>query len=382
MSRALVIHPSPLVRASHRTLLQACGWQVAEASGRTDALIQLASAGGQRLGDLVLVDLSNWSVPGTALIRALRRQVACALPVAVVQAAQTDAALADQTARRAGANLILPHNSPPQALAAMLGQLSQQPLPGAARLGPDAVTMDASWGSDAWQQQCALLAQADAAAATVVSARQVFELLLSRRTDAGAAPAALSLTALAGGPGPLQRWAGTHHPVAALATVAAPLDALLQTDADRQTNPPVTLALLVIEAAGLCYGLRLDGPTPPTCWWTDDAVMAPPTAEAMTVSLNRLWGPSAFRRRMATERATVTFGPAATAGAAPRVLRVDEVLGLQHLAVHTHPEWLARASGCTGHATTGDGRCVLVLDAAAPFKPLTTVDLRSATAPR
>ena len=81
MARVLVTHPSPVVREAHRTLLQACGWSVTEATNRRDALNRLAGPASRQFGDVVLVDLSHWTVPGTALIRSLRRQLASTLPV-------------------------------------------------------------------------------------------------------------------------------------------------------------------------------------------------------------------------------------------------------------------------------------------------------------
>jgi DNA-binding NarL/FixJ family response regulator len=191
MARVLIIHPSPLVRASHRSLLQAGGWSVQEATGRTDALSHLAGPSRARWGDLVVIDLSNWSVPGTALVRALRRQATSALPVLVLLPQQDPEELSRDAARRAGANLILGGQTTPMSLLATISLLTDRPVPALARLdprqGPPAMQQLLQ---DAWLQQQELLALPDLSAPTVLSARHVFETLLARREDDGASEAA------------------------------------------------------------------------------------------------------------------------------------------------------------------------------------------------
>ncbi len=356
MARVLVTHPSPVVRDAHRTLLQACGWTVTEAANRRDALTQLAGPSSRRFGDMVLVDLANWTVAGTALIRHLRHQLASTLPVLAVLPPLDEHDLALEAASRAGANLVLSGQVSPRTLATAVSLLTGQKLPGLARLAVD-LSGEALDVGDVWHQQQLLLGQANPAAATVVSARQVFELLLSRRVDAGATDAALALTQMAGGPVPLQRWSLAHDPE------CPPLPARAQ------PQPPVYTAMLVVDAGGQVYGLPLDGPVGPGSWWTDgpNAPTQAPTA-LRTVPLVRLLGPTGFRRLLATDRATVVLSHHADPVGTELAVRVDDLQGLQHVVVQPCSDILRQASGCVGTGHCADGQPVLVLDAAALWR--------------
>lgn len=365
MARVLVTHPSPLVREAHRTLLQACGWSVAEASSRRDALNLLAGPPSQRFGDMVLVDLSNWTVPGTALIRHLRRQLASTLPVLVLLPLQDEHDLALEAASRAGANLVLTGNAGPRTLAMAVSLLTGQQLPGLAHLSAD-LGGDALDVGDVWHQQQLLLGQPDHAAATVVSARQVFEQLLSRRLDAGATDAALALAQLAGGPVPLRRWSLAHDPERPLRSHPARLP----------PPPSAFTAMLVLDAGGQVYGLPLDAPVGPSSWWNDNAS---PPAQApelpRPVPLVRLLGPTGFRRLLATDRATVVLSHASNPVGTEVAVRVDDLQGLQHVAVQAYSPILRLASGCVGTGRCSDGQQVLVLDATALWRHVAALSL-------
>ena len=371
MPRILVIHPSSLVREAHRTLLQACGWSVTEAIGRQDALVRLAGPAARRFGDLVLVDLREWTVPGTALVRALRRQLASSLPVLAILPFDDEAALATEAARRAGANLLLGADATPQAVATAVSLLTGQALPALARIGVEPPDDCPSLG-EVWQQQLALLAVPDHAAATVVSARQAFELLLARRQDEGAAHAALTLTSLAGGPNPLRRWAAAFGP-GQVNTVPA----------DAPQRPRVE-ALLVVEAGGQRFGLPMAAPVEPACWWTDDNPLPGPAVvtDPPPVPLVQLLGTSGFRRLLATDRATVLLRRPDQADGRGHAIRVDEVLGLQPVELTACPDIVMRASGCVGIGRSVDGQPLLVLD---PLALVSQIDRHAhsrAAAPR
>lgn len=359
MARVLVTHPVPAVREAHRTLLQACGWSVTEAASRREALNLLAGPTSRRFGDMVLVDLSDWTVPGTALIRHLRRQLASTLPVLAVLPPLDEHDLALEAASRAGANLVLSGHVSPRTLATAVSLLTGQKLPGLARLAAD-LGGDALDVGDVWHQQQLLLAQADHAAATVVSARHVFELLLSRREDAGATDAALELAQLAGGPVPLRRWSLAHDPE------CPPLSA---TSERARPRPPVYTAMLVVDAGGQVYGLPLDGTVGPGSWWTDgpNAPAQTPTA-SRAVPLVRLLGVTGFRRLLATDRATVVLSQLANPVGTELAVRVDDLQGLQHVAVTPYSDTLRLASGCLGSGHCSDGQPLLVLDAAALWR--------------
>jgi DNA-binding NarL/FixJ family response regulator len=371
MARVLIIHPSPLVRASHRSLLQAGGWSVQEATGRTDALSHLAGPSRARWGDLVVIDLSNWSVPGTALVRALRRQATSALPVLVLLPQQDPEELSRDAARRAGANLILGGQTTPMSLLATISLLTDRPVPALARLdprqGPPAMQQLLQ---DAWLQQQELLALPDLSAPTVLSARHVFETLLARREDDGASEAAQALTGLAGGPRPLARWASGHSPCEARHAAAS-------------SDTAFTLPLLLVESGGQRYGFRLDSPVAPACWWTDGAA-APATTSACTppMALNRLLGETGFRRLLASDCATVVFRHVAPAGDTDVALRVDDVLGLHHVLVQITSPLMGRASGCVGYGRCDDGQPLLVLDTESLMPLLAQLRRIDATLPR
>jgi CheY-like chemotaxis protein len=377
MAQVLVTHPSALVRASHRALLQACGWPVTEAGGRTEALLRLAGPPNAAFGRMVLVDLSNWAIAGTSMIRALRRQMASPVMIVALLPLHDADDLALHTARRAGANLIVPSGTSPQQLAAILNLVSAARSPGMLALAhPGEAAPALGW---IWQQQLDLLAVPDLAAATVESTRQVFELLMARRTDNAAADAALALAGLAGGPNPLRRWATAWHP----ANASEHSDAVMSTGAPSSASLQL---LLVVEAGGQAYGLRIDADTAPACWWTDGAPVPAASADAVpVVTLARLLGPTRFRRLLATDTATVVFRRVNDPAGPHTALRVDEVLGLEHVMVDPFDTWMARASGCTGRGVSADKRPLLVLDAAAlmhhlPTEPLSM--LSSTTAAR
>lgn len=366
MTRLHVIHPSSPVRESHLALLQACGWWVSEAGSRHGALDHLAGPAAHRFGDLVLVDLSDWAVPGTALIRSLRRQLASPLPVVAVLPDGPAAEQAAEAARRAGANLLLPASAPPHHLLAAISLMTGQALPALLPWLSSTDPLPQTLGQ-IWQHSLDLLALPDHAAATVVSARRVFELLLSRREDDSAAEAALALTALAGGPVPLQRWARAHHPAAGMATPAGVLP------------QPLTRRTLVVDAGGQCYGLPLDADAVPACWWTDSGTTA---VARPGLPLVRLLGISGFRRLLATDRATVVLRDALDASAPDLEIRVDEVIGPQSLLIEPVSDLMRRASGCCGLSRTREGQPVLVLDAASLRCQLVRYQQQGLAAPR
>lgn len=373
MARVLVTHPSPVVRESHRTLLQACGWSVMEAASRREALHCLEGPAAHQFGDMVLVDLSHWAVPGTSLIRSLRRQLACTLPVLVLLPLNDDNDLALEAASRAGANLVLGGQASPRTLAAAVSLLTGQHLPGLARLAAD-VHGDSLDLGDVWHQQQLLLGLPDHAAATVVATRHVFELLLSRRHDHGAAEAALALSQLAGGPVPLRRWSLAHDPECPPLRAAAPR---------ALPRAPTLAAMLVLDAGGQVYGLPLDGPVGPSCWWSDGAPTPAHVSDAsQAVPLVRLLGPTGFRRLLATDRATVVLSHCSDPAGTEVAVRVDELQGLQHVVVQPYTDTLRLASGCVGMGLCSDGQNVLVLDTAALWRHVAASRQPGAAAPR
>lgn len=373
MARVLVTHPSPVVREAHRTLLQACGWSVTEATNRRDALNRLAGPASRQFGDVVLVDLSHWTVPGTALIRSLRRQLASTLPVLALLPLQDDNDLALEAASRAGANLVLSGHAGPQTLASAVSLLTGQHLPGLARLAAD-VHGDTLDLNDVWHQQQLLLGLPDHAAATVVATRHVFELLLSRRHDLRAAEAALALSQLAGGPVPLRRWSLAHDPECPPLRLAAPRALPL---------PPTLAAMLVLDAGGQVYGLPLDGPVGPSCWWGDGAPTPAHVSDAsLAVPLVRLLGPTGFRRLLATDRATVVLSHCSDPAGTEVAVRVDELQGLQHVVVQPYSATLRLASGCVGMGLCSDGQQVLVLDPATLWRHVAASRQPGAATPR
>lgn len=372
MARILIIHPSPLVRASHRNLLQAGGWSVAEATGRSDALTRLAGPTRARWGDLAVVDLSNWTVPGTALVRALRRQATSAMPVLALLPQDDPGGLAREAACRAGANLVMDGLSSPMLLLASISLLTDRPVPALARLDPrHGPHTTQGLLQQVWQQQLKLLAQPDLGAPTVLSARHVFETLLVRREDDGASEAALALSGLAGGARPLARWAQAHQP--------DPNQRRASAGADNTCNLP----LLLVEAGGQRYGFRMDAEVAPSCWWSDDSLQPPSSPETATpVALNRLLGESGFRRLLASDNATVVFSQLQDGATQRSALRVDEVLGLHEVPVQLTSPLVGRASGCVGYGRCDDGQWALVLDSLSLLPLLDVVRRIDATLPR
>ncbi|MBQ0930923.1 hypothetical protein [Ideonella alba] len=349
MNRIIVIHPSGERRERLAQALQPLGGRIVEAFSRGDSLQRLAGPDGQRRGDLVVIDLSDWAVPGTALIRALRRQVTSPLPVLVCLPPQSQMPeLAAQAARTAGANLLLPSQASLAELtesAAMLLGLPMRPLAGAAH-GQQRLI-------DAWQQQLELVALPDTAAPTVVSARRVFESLLSLREDERGGEAALALTGLAGGPVPLGRWGGWYHP--AHETVAG------EAELSRRRQRVQPLCLL-FDAGGQRFALPLDAEVAPGCWWSDGHPLPPMQEPVAALPLVRLFGSSGFRRLLCTDRATIVLRRQEAAQVHEQGLRVDEVLGIEPLALDPCPPATALASGCQALAIDRDGEPVLVLD--------------------
>lgn len=349
MNRIFVIHPASDRRERLCRALQPLGSRIVESFGRGDSLQRLAGPDGQRLGDLVVIDLSEWAVPGTALIRALRRQVSSPLPVLVCLPGDTDASdLAGYAARSAGANLVVPANACAAELSASAALLLGLPLGRLAAPGPWQHRM-----IDVWQQQQELIALPDHAAATVLSARRVFESLLCLREDDRGAEAALSLTGLVGGPVPLGRWAGWYHPAHETAAGEAELSIR------RHQAQPLCL---LFDAGGQRFALPLDADVAPGCWWADGHP-APARHEPLAaLPLVRLFGSSGFRRLLCTDRATVVLRRQASGQMLEQGLRVDEVLGIEPLAVEPCPPYTARASACQAVAVDRDGEPVLVLD--------------------
>jgi chemotaxis protein histidine kinase CheA len=82
------------------------------------------------------------------------------------------------------------------------------------------------------------------------------------------------------------------------------------------------------------------------------------------VPLVRLLGVTGFRRLLATDRATVVLSHAADPANTEVAVRVDDLQGLQHVAVQPYSDTLRLASGCLGTGHCSDGQPVLVLDAA------------------
>jgi DNA-binding NarL/FixJ family response regulator len=363
MSRALIVHPFPLLREAHRVTLQACGWQVQESANRRDALAKLAGPAARQFGDLVVIDLSHWAVQGTALIRALRRQLACSLPILVLLPGECDAEATAGAALRAGANQALRSDAVPQQLMAAATLLM-----GRAPVGSHGLS--ASTGAKAlaianlWAQQQHLLSLPDHAAATVVSARQVLELLLSVRDDTGAIHAAMSLAGLTGGPVPLRRWAQANRP-------------LSQRDVGEFPAPSsftMTKAMLLVDAGGLTYGFPLDAPVAPTAWWSDNGPVVDATTQGhgTATPLVHLLGPTGFRRLLATDTATVVLCRESDGSGPLAPVRVDALLGLRHVLVEFHSDAVRRASGCIGVGCGQDGQPVLVLDASSLWRHLST----------
>lgn len=359
MASIHLIHPDQHLRSDAVDALRADGWSVSEAHGRSDAIARLASPLGQRFGDLVLIDLQNWVVPGTALVRAIRRQATAPLPVLVRLPLHEDLlGLAAESARRAGANVLVTADHGPEALARLAALMT-------GRSGPPPTRGQAPGLADLWQQQCELLALPDHAAATVLSARRVFEGLLALRTDERAAEAAMTLAGLTGGPLPLARWAGWFHPSHASVASAATLDARRQAG--------VTLCLL-FDAGGQRYALPMDAPVAPSAWWTDGHPL-PEQVEAPAGAwpLVRLLGSSGFRRLLITDRATIVLHDRRDPAAPEPALRVDEVLRQESLAIDACPPHLAQASGCLGSARDSEGEPVLVLEGSALLRTLTRI---------
>lgn len=367
-----LIHPSAAVRTPLEATFQSAGWTVAAAAGRTRALERLSTPLGTRFGDVVLVELQGWAVPGSALVRALRRQAASTLPVMVRLPVGEDLmGLSADAARRAGANAIFTADTAD-------GELLEAADVIAGRQLADEVSRIRGL----WQQQCELLTLPEHAAATVVATRQVFEGLLSRRLDERAQAAAESLVDLPGGPVPLARWAGWYHP------------ALRGVDQHPHGLPALGAAApmcLIFEAGGERYALPMDGPVIPAGWWLDGH--QPPHGvhpPACALPLVRLLGSSGFRRLLITDRVTILLqpGPHDSHGGphrrehrpapvpvhAPVGLRVDEVLGVQALAIDRCPPSLAYAGGCLGTAMDQDGVDVLVLDGAALHRTLQRIN--------
>lgn len=349
MNRIFVIHPSGERRERLAQALQPLGGRIVEAFGRGDGLQRLAGPDGQRRGDLVVIDLSDWAVPGTALIRALRRQVTSPLPVLVCLPPDTQMPdLAAQAARVAGANLLLPAQATTADLTESAAMLLGLPLRCLA--GADACQQRLI---DAWQQQLELVALPDAAAPTVVSARRVFESLLCLRHDERGGEAALALTALVGGPVPLGRWGGWYHP--AHETVAGEAELSRR----RQRVQPLCL---VFDAGGQRFALPLDADVAPGCWWSDGHPLPPVQESLAALPLVRLFGSSGFRRLLCTDRATIVLRRQDDTQMREQGLRVDEVLGIEPLALDPCPPATAQASGCQAVAVDRDGEPVLVLD--------------------
>jgi hypothetical protein len=287
--------------------------------------------------------------PDTALIRALRRQLASPLPVIVRLPAARDAAdLAGHSARVAGANLLLAHDAGAREIAQAVAHATGVSLPDAgSRVQRQAALIDA------WQQQLELIALPDHAAATVVAARRVLESLLALREDERGAEAALALTAIAGGPVPLGRWAGWYHP--AHETFAGEAELSQR----RQRTMPMCL---LFDAGGQRYGLPLDAEVAPGCWWTDGSPQVPAGEPVASLPLVRLLGSSGFRRLLCTDRATVLLRRLEGDRTVERGLRVDDVLGIESLEVDSCPTFARLASGCQAVAVDRDGEPVLVLD--------------------
>lgn len=356
MARILIVHPSAHQREILRHPLLDDGWAVTESPSRADALQRLAGPTGQRFGDLVLIDLADWSVPGTALIRSIRRQLASPLPILVRLPQARDAAdLAAHAARVAGANLLLPHDAPPEAVVRAAASLSgRAPVLSRVQLGALLIR--------SWQEQLELLAMPDHAAATVVSARRVFEALLAQRLDERAAEAAQALTGIAGGPVPLNRWAGWYHPAHETFEGEAALSQR------RQQSWPLCL---LFDAGGQRYALALDADVAPGCWWSDNGPLPESTDTTQpALPLVRLLGSSGFRRLLCTDRASVLLRRSENGRTQEHTLRVDEVMGIEPLEIEPCPTWAARASGCLGSAVDRDGEPVLVLEGAALWRQL------------
>ena len=358
MARIHIVHPSAAQRDELAQPLRQQGWNITESGSRTELLQRLSGPAAHRFGDLVLVDLQDWSVPGTALIKALRRQLASPLPVLVrLPRSPESADLASQAARLAGANLLLGGRSDATAVvqaAACLG--GWEAIDPAQRALRDALLVGV------WQAQMDLIALPDHAAATVVSARRVFEGLLAQRLDERAADAALALTGIAGGPVPLGRWAGWYHPAHETFAGEATLT--------RRRQAVWPLCLLV-DAGGQRYALPLEAEVCPGAWWSDgDPLPGHADPQLPALPMVRLLGGSRFRRLLATDRATVMLRREEQGQVAEHAVRVDEVLGIEPLAVDRCPTWTARASGLVGTAVDRDGEPVLVLDGDALWREL------------
>lgn len=349
MNRIHVIHPAGDRRERLSRALLPLGGRIVESFGRGDCLQRLAGPDGQRSGDLLVVDLSDWSVPGTALIRALRRQVTSPLPILVCLPSTAHSAdLAMQAARSAGANLVLTSDAALADVTESAALLLGLPVRSLGGRGASQRRM-----IDAWQQQLELIALPDHSAATVISARRVFESLLSLREDDRGAEAALALTALVGGPVPLGRWAGWYHPAHETAAGEAELS--------RRRREVQPLCLL-FDAGGQRYALPLDADVAPGCWWADGHPQPPLQEPLAAVPLVRLFGSSGFRRLLCTDRATVVLRRQDTGAMRQCGVRVDHVLGIEPLATEPCPPYIARASACQAVAIDRDGEPVLVLD--------------------
>jgi hypothetical protein len=299
-------------------------------------------------------------------VRALRRQVSSPLPILVCLPLGSQATeLACQAARSAGANLILPAQASLADLTESAALLLGQSVRGQRGTGASQDRM-----IDAWQQQLELIALPDHAAATVISARRVFESLLSLREDGRGAEAALTLTALVGGPVPLGRWAGWYHPTHETAVGESAL-----CNRRQQVQP----LCLLFDAGGQRYALPLDAEVAPGCWWADGHPQPPLQEPLAALPLVRLFGSSGFRRLLCTDRATVVLRRQDGGQMREHGLRVDEVLGLEPLALEPCPPYIARASACRAVAVDRDGEPVLVLDSVQLWRQL---DSAKATATR
>lgn len=357
MNRIFVIHPSVHRRERLGSALLPLGSRIVESFGRGDCLQRLAGPDGQRRGDLVVVDLCEWAIPGTALVRALRRQLSSPLPILVsLPFSGEPNELAGHAARSAGANLVLPAQASLADLTESAALLLGLPVRSLAGASASQVRM-----IDAWQQQLELIALPDHAAATVISARRVFESLLAVREDSRGAEAALALTALVGGPVPLGRWAGWYHPAHETAAGEAALSSRRQ-----QVQP----LCLLFDAGGQRYALPLDAEVAPGCWWADGHPQPPLQEPLAALPLVRLFGSSGFRRLLCTDRATVVLRRQGAGPMREHGVRVDEVLGLEPLAVEPCPPTIARASACQAVAVDRDGEPVLVLDGAQLWRQL------------
>jgi chemotaxis protein histidine kinase CheA len=141
--------------------------------------------------------------------------------------------------------------------------------------------------------------------------------------------------------------------------------------------------MLVLDAGGQVYGLPLDGPVGPSSWWSDGTPTPAHVGDASrAVPLVRLLGPTGFRRLLATDRATVVLSHCADPAGTEVAVRVDELQGLQHVAVLPYSPSVRLASGCLGMGRCSDGQSVLVLDTAALWRHVAASRQPGAATPR